>query len=229
MGNKTIKEMDKSLRPREKLLSNGVSTLSDEELLAIFIDNGTKSQNAIETAKQLIDLAGDLSNLAKFDVNMMTKIKGIGVAKACKIVSAIEFANRVIKNSAKKKDESITSPKQLIDMFSVEFETLSVEVFKIICLDTKKHITYVKNLSIGIANATAITAREVFKEAILRHAVSVIVMHNHPSKNSMPSDNDTILTRKLAEAGRCLDIDLTDHIIYGSVENYYSFRENNRI
>ena len=229
MGNKTIKEMDKSLRPREKLLSNGVSTLSDEELLAIFIDNGTKSQNAIETAKQLIDLAGDLSNLAKFDVNMMTKIKGIGVAKACKIVSAIEFANRVIKNSAKKKDESITSPKQLIDMFSVEFETLSVEVFKIICLDTKKHITYVKNLSIGIANATTITAREVFKEAILRHAVSVIVMHNHPSKNSMPSDNDIILTRKLAEAGRCLDIDLTDHIIYGSVENHYSFRENNTI
>lgn len=103
MENKTIKEMDKSLRPREKLLSGGVSTLSDEELLAIFIDNGTKDYNAIEIAKQLINLAGDLSNLAKFDVNMMTMVKGIGVAKGCKIVSAIEFANRVVKNSAKKK------------------------------------------------------------------------------------------------------------------------------
>jgi len=229
MENKTIKEMDKSLRPREKLLSGGVSTLSDEELLAIFIDKGTKDYNAIEIAKQSIELAGDLSNLAKFDVNMMTRIKGIGVAKSCKIVSAIEFANRVVKNSAKKKDESITSPKQLIDMFSMEFETLNVEVFKVICLDTKKHIIYDKNLSVGVANATAITAREVFKEAVLRHAVSVIVMHNHPSKNPSPSDQDIALTRKLVDAGRCLDIDLTDHIIYGSIENYYSFRENSRI
>lgn len=114
-------------------------------------------------------------------------------------------------------------------MFSVEFETLSVEVFKVICLDTKKHIIFDKNLSVGVANATAITAREVFKEAVLRHAVSVIVMHNHPSKNPLPSDQDIALTRKLVDAGRCLDIDLTDHIIYGSVENYYSFRENNRI
>ena len=221
-----IKDLDISKRPREMLIQKGSSYLSDDELLAILIDTGTKEYNAIQIARQLIDFAGDISYLAKFDVNTMKNVKGIGTAKACKIVAAIEFASRVVKNSTTKKDNPITNPKQLVDIFRYEFERLNIEVFKIICLNAKNNIIYEKNLTIGVANMSVITAREVYKEALLRHSSSIIVMHNHPSKNPPPSSQDIQITKKLSEGGRFLDIPLFDHIIYGSAENFYSFKEN---
>ncbi len=121
-----IKDLDISKRPREMLIQKGSSYLSDDELLAILIDTGTKEYNAIQIARQLIDFAGDISYLAKFDVNTMKNVKGIGTAKACKIVAAIEFASRVVKNSTTKKDNPITNPKQLVDIFRYEFERLNI-------------------------------------------------------------------------------------------------------
>lgn len=229
MDNITIKDLDIDDRPREKMIASGIDSLSDDELLAILIDTGTKDKNAIEIAKDLIVFAGDISYLAKFDVDMMKKIKGIGIAKACKIVAAIEFANRVVKSNLKRESMVVTSPSSLIDTYKYEFERFDVEVFKLICLNTKNNIIYEKNISVGVANASLISPREIYKEALRRNATGIIAIHNHPSKNPEPSKDDIDITRKLVKASEFLDIRFLDHIIYGSADRFYSFKENGYI
>lgn len=224
----TIKDLDISQRPRELLLQNKEQSLTDEQLLAILIDTGTKEHNAIEISKQLIDYVGGFENLIKCDIDMIRNIKGIGIAKACRIIASIEFANRLMKRRIKK-NKSITSPQDLIDMFCVEFERQNVEIFKLICLNTKNNIIYSKNLTVGTANSSLINTRELYKEALLRHSVSIIIMHNHPSGNPMPSKKDIQITDKIRQAGDIMDIKLIDHIIYGNLKNYYSFKENGYI
>lgn len=221
----TIKNLDISQRPREIIEQKGVESLSDEQLLAVLIDTGTKEQNAIQIASNLIQYAGSLGELAKFDINMIRKVKGIGLAKACKIVASIELANRVAKTKAKIKD-SINSPSDLLEIFSVEFDKLNVEVFKLICLNAKNHIIHCENLTKGVVNGSVVGLRELFKIAILRHSYSIIIMHNHPTGNPSPSKEDIDVTNKIKKAGELMDIRLIDHIIYGNVENYFSFKEN---
>lgn len=224
----TIKNLDISQRPRELLLEKGVEFLSDEQLLAILIDTGTKEHNAIEIAKQLIEYAGSLESLIRCDIDMIKNIKGIGTAKACKIIASIEFANRVARKRTNSR-ASISSPADLAEMFSFEFDRCNVEVFKLICLDVKNHIIYSKNITMGVADCSVITPREIFKEALLRHAVGIIAMHNHPSGNPKPSKEDISVTIKIKDAGDIIGIKLLDHIVYGSAKNYYSFKENGYI
>lgn len=221
----TIKSLDISQRPREIIQQKGVESLSDEQLLAVLIDTGTKEENAIQIASKLIQYAGSLGELAKFDINMIRNVKGIGLAKACKIVASIELANRVAKTKAQIKN-SINSPNDLIEIFSIEFDKLNVEVFKLVCLNTKNHIIHSQNITKGVVNGSVISTRELFKEAILRHAYSIIIMHNHPTGNPSPSKEDIEVTNKIKKAGEIMDIRLIDHIIYGNVESYFSFKEN---
>lgn len=226
---KKVKEMPEKERPREKLLNMGVGYLTNPELIAILLDSGIKGKNVIEVSKSLIDYAGGLDRLAKFDVSTIQNVKGIGLSKACKIVAAFELNRRVSKIKSEKENIQIMTPQDVIKIFAPQFNMENVEIFKVIMLDTKSHIISDRDISRGIVDASLVSPREVYKEAITRHASKIIAVHNHPSGIATPSTSDVKITESLKKSGEILDIPLIDHIIYGSENNYYSFKQEGRI
>lgn len=228
-NNLGIKDLPKEERPREIMLDKGASYLSNEQLLAILLDTGIKGSSVIDLAKNLIEFANGIDNLSRMDVATLQQVKGVGLSKATKISAAFELSYRVSKIRSEKENKSITSPQDIVKIYSHRLDSENVEIFKVILLNTKNHIISDKDVSIGIVNASIVSPREVFKEAVIRHASKIIVMHNHPSGNPTPSDDDILITQKLVKAGKILDIPLIDHIVYGNEKNYYSFRENFKI
>lgn len=215
----------KSLQPREKLLQLGASALTDYELLALLLDTGTKEQNVVDLAKELLKFAGNIVNLTKLDVNMIQKVKGIGPAKACKIVASIEFASRAVRSDLLLMPQ-ITSPQEVVTYFAHEFSALNVEIVKLICLDAKNRIIFTKDITKGTSNMSLLSPKDIYKEALLRNALSIIVMHNHPSGDPTPSQSDKEITKLLQDAGQLVDIPLLDHLIYGSASRVYSMMKN---
>lgn len=226
---KIVKELPENERPREILLNRGVEFLSDEQLIALLLDSGIKGITCMELATNLIRYAGGLEKLSNLDVLALQNVKGIGLSKACKIVSAFELTRRVIKRKSEVEKKSISSPFDVIDIYSVEFDKETVEIFKVIMLDTKNQIISDRNITRGIVNQSLVSPREVYKEAILRHASKIIAVHNHPSGISRPSKDDINITKALQESGKILDIPLIDHIIYGTKKDYYSFKQDGRL
>lgn len=219
----SIKAMAKEERPREKLLKLGANSLSNEELLAIMIRTGTKEISAIELARKIINMdKTGISYLTNVTLQELQKIKGIGLAKACQILAALEFGKRISKS--KINSISLNSPSKIANLFMQEFIFLKKEVFKIILLNTKNELIVDLNVSVGILNATIVHPREIFIEAIKRSSNSIILMHNHPSGNPSPSIEDKNLTKRLLEGGRILGISILDHIIIGD-GIYFSFKE----
>ncbi len=210
-----IKTMAESERPREKLVHNGVSSLSNAELLAILIRTGTKDISAVELAQQILAMDQEgIKYLADCTIQELSKIKGIGTTKACQIVSAIELGRRIAKTVPMHSNQ-ITSPKDVADMFMEEMRYYKKEYFKILLLNTKNIIITTEVISIGNLNASLVHPREVFVKAIKKSAASMILLHNHPSGNPQPSQEDISITKRLIEAGTIIGIDILDHIIIG--------------
>ncbi|AOT73316.1 RadC family protein [Geosporobacter ferrireducens] len=207
--------MAENERPREKLVKNGVSSLSNAELLAILIRTGTKDVSAIELAHRILAMDHEgVKYLADCTVQELSEIKGIGPSKACQIVSAIEIGRRIAKITPTQSNQ-ITSPKDVADMFMEEMRYHKKEYFKILLLNTKNSIIATEIISIGNLNASLVHPREVFVKAIKKSAASIILLHNHPSGNPQPSQEDISITKRLIEAGNIIGIDVLDHIIIG--------------
>lgn len=207
-------------RPRERLEIKGPEALSDTELLAIILQKGTKEINVIELSNQL--LKNGFNNLYKMSLNELRKIKGMGFAKACQIKALFELNNRYV--FSKKNGKSIQKAKDVYEYFHPKLSRLEKEYFIVIHLDTKNKIIKEETISIGTLNYSVIHPREVFKSAIRESANAVIMIHNHPSGESEPSDEDLEVTKTLIEAGELLSIKILDHIIIGR-DSYYSFAE----
>lgn len=226
--NYTIKDLPLSERPREKLYSQGVEALSNAELIAILIRTGSKEDSAIELARKLIQLDDrGIAFLADVTLQELTEIKGIGDSKACQILAAIELGKRVNRRGPFDKIK-VTSPEILAELLMQEMRYLSKEHFKIAILDTKNQILTIENISVGTLNASIVHPRDVFKVAIKKNANSIILIHNHPSGDTTPSNEDINITNRLIDAGNLIGIKVLDHIIIGD-NKYLSFKEKSII
>ena len=224
--NYTIKDLPISERPREKLYSHGPEFLSNAELLAIIIRTGHKEDSALDVAQRILNLDNKgLPFLSNASIEQLTEIKGIGECKAAQILAAIEIGKRV--NRWKSDDKvKVTSPMIIANLMMDEMRYLDKEYFNIALLDTKNQVLSIENISIGTLNASIVHPRDVFSIAIKKNANSIILIHNHPSGDPQPSNEDINITHRLSDVGDLVGIKVLDHIIIGD-NRYISFKEKN--
>ncbi len=222
--NISIKNWAEDDRPREKLLLKGRAALSDAELIAILIATGNREDSAVGVAKKILSSAGNnLNDLGKLSVNDLKKTKGIGEAKAITIIASLELGRRRKSEEAQEKKQIITS-KDAYNFFEPLISDNKHEEFWIVMLNRANKIIGHKKISEGGINGTVADPRIIFKQALENYATSIVLCHNHPSGNIIPSNEDIRLTQKIKEAGKLLDILVLDHIIIGD-KKYYSFSD----
>ncbi len=222
--NISIKNWAEEDRPREKLLSQGIETLSDSELIAILIGSGSKNESAVELSKRILNSAGNnLNSLGKYSVNELKKFKGIGEARAISIVAALELGKRRTKSDVILR-ESINCSSDAAIIFQQMLCDLPYEEFWILMLNRANKIIDKKRISSGGVSGTVSDPKIILKAAIDKLASGIIVCHNHPSGNINPSRADTELTKKLKQACSLVDISFIDHLIV-SEKTYYSFAD----
>ena len=216
-----IKDISLDNRPRERMEKQGVSVLSDAELLAVILKTGNKDENVIDMSNRLISKYG-IDKLSYCSLKELQEIKGIGKAKASQILALFEFNKR--HNLAKQNGKPIRSAKDVFNYISPKVNNLDRECFTVLHLDTKNRVLKEEIVSIGTLNSAIIHPRELFKSAIKESANSIILAHNHPSGDPAPSKEDKEITAQIMKAGKLLGIEILDHVIIGKGE-FYSFRD----
>jgi len=226
MKKQSIKNWAVDDRPREKLALKGAHSLSNSELLAILINNGTADRSAVDLAKELLHAVdNDLQRMAKLTVKEMVnlKIKGLGPAKAITIAAALELGVR--RDMAGYKKEKVVSSNDIADYLKAKLQYKSHEVFAVVFLNRSNKINHYEIVSEGGITGTVADPRIILRKALEHEAVSLVLCHNHPSGNLKPSRQDIELTNKIKEAASYFDIKVLDHIIV-SDEGYYSFADD---
>jgi DNA repair protein RadC len=220
----SIKQWAKDDRPREKLLAKGPAVLSNSELLAILILNGSREKTAVELAQDILRLAKDnLNELGKLSIKELTKIKGIGEAKAIAIVAAMELGRR--RQAVASIEKPVVSSSADVAIYlQTSLRDYKHEVFAVIFLNRANKINEFRIISEGGITGTVADPRIILKRALEQDAVSIILCHNHPSGSLKPSRADEELTHKIKEAARYFDIKVLDHLIVGD-DGYYSFAD----
>ena len=216
-----IKEWPEEERPREKLLKFGPQVLSDAELLALLIGSGTGGVTAVDLAKRLLVEYACLSTLASHGIAELTRMKGIGPACAARILAAFELGRR-IEMGSERKNVKVNSPEDVVRFSLPEFRGLKKEVFKAILLDSGNRVIRDVTISQGTLNASVVHPREVFKAAVDYLAAGIILIHNHPSGEPVPSKEDRKVTSQLVKSGEVLGIPVLDHLIIAG-RRYFSF------
>jgi len=223
---KSVKHWPEEERPRERLLAYGPAILSDAQLLAIIIRNGKAGRTAVDLGRELLERLGGLSGIEQAGVPEICSIAGIGAAKAAEIKAAIELGRRYQQPSLAR--VSFTSSQDVADYYRPRMKDLKKEVFRCALLDTKNKCIRDELVSVGSLSASLVHPRDTFTVAVRESAAAVIFVHNHPSGDAQPSQEDTLLTRRLIQAGEVLGIQVLDHIIIGD-GHHFSFRENGLI
>ncbi|HIJ01135.1 DNA repair protein RadC [Candidatus Woesearchaeota archaeon] len=218
-----IKDITLENRPRERLEKQGPSVSSDAELLAIILKTGNRGENAIDMSNRLISKYG-FEKLSTCSPRELQEINGIGSAKACQIVALFELNKR--HSYSKTNGKSIKTAKDVFEYCSPRMSSLDREQFIILHLDTKNRVIKDEIVSVGALTGTIAHPREVFKSAIKESAHSVILVHNHPSGDPTPSDEDLKMTERLFEAGEILGIKVLDHVIVGK-DGWWSWNDHN--
>ncbi|BCE00723.1 RadC family protein [Marinicellulosiphila megalodicopiae] len=214
-------------RPREKLIHHGSHSLSDAELLAIFLRTGTKGCNAVELAEQLINHFEDLHGLLSADLDTFCQAKGLGVAKFAQLQAVLEMASRFFESKCKQ-TESFTKSEDSKQFLISKLGLLPHEVFSCLYLNNQNQLIKYQEIFRGTINASAVYPREVVIEALKHQASTIIFAHNHPSGTLEPSQSDKNITRRLKEALSLVDIQVLDHIIIGK-NKAFSFAEQGLI
>jgi len=223
-----IKELPQNERPREKMMSCGISYLSNSELIAILLRTGTKNKSALGLAEEILSMENNgILFLSECAPEQLAAIKGIGTAKACQILAGIELGRRISTKPREKKTK-VNCPESIASLFMEEMRYYKKEVFNVLMLNTKGEIIGTEKISVGDLSSTVIHPREVFLPAIKRSAAAVAFAHNHPSGDPAPSGDDITTTKKLIDAGKIIGIAVWDHIIIGDGK-YVSFREEKLI
>lgn len=210
-------------RPRERFIQSGPKSLSNKEILAILLRTGTREESVLQLANRLLTTFEGLRLLKGASLEELTAIKGIGKAKAIQILAAIELGRRIA-NLTYDERYVIRSPEDGANYVMNDMRFLSQEHFVVIYLDTKNQVIHKQTIFIGSLNASIVHPREVFKEAIRRSSASIICVHNHPSGDPTPSREDIDVTKRLAECGRMLGIEVLDHLIIGE-KKFVSLKE----
>ena len=210
----SIRDMEPTDRPRERLLKYGSSTLSNVELLAILLNTGLKGEPVMDLAQRLLRDYHGFTGLMKLDASQLAKVHGLGEAKAAKLKASMEIANRVLASNPDQRPK-IASPDDVVNMIGLEMALLEHEQLRVVQLNTRNEVLAIRTLYQGSTNKAQVRIAEVFREAIRANAVAIVVVHNHPAGDPTPSSADIELTRALIEAGSLLDITLLDHMIIG--------------
>lgn len=200
--------------PYEKLVRQGAENLTDVELLAILLRTGTREKSPLDLARELLQDGAGFRGVGRRTLTELQNIKGIGTVKSVQLKAVMEIAKRYSKEKGKVYYR-IGSPKEVAEYYMEEMCELGQEHFKVILLNTKNEIIADRNLFVGTVNRSLISPREVLEYALKNSAVSLIFMHNHPSGDPEPSEEDVLITKRCYDAARLMDITLLDHIIIG--------------
>ena len=222
----TIHDLPAEERPRERLIKFGEEALSVQELLQVILGRGIAGESVVVTAQKLLSQFGSLQKLAEASVEELSSIKGIGLAKATQIKAVFEIGHRLSTQALPYKSKELTDPKNVYQLMKSKLKDYHKEHFFIIPINSRNWS--VAEVSVGSLNSSIIHPREVFSEAIKNKAVSVIFVHNHPSGDPEPSEDDLETTKQLTEAGKILGIEVVDHLIV-TKNNYFSFKDGNLI
>lgn len=223
-----VKDLPLDDRPREKLLLRGGQSLTDAELIAILLRTGTKGESVISISQEIINREKNLAQLATKSLADLKKINGIGNDKAATLLAAFEISRRILSQTKWFSSKKITSPQDVADIFIPILRDEVKEVFIVVCLNSSNKIIRFEKISIGNLNSSVVHPREIFKTAIENNSASIILIHNHPSENPEPSNEDIAVTKKIVEAGKMINIPIFDHIIIAG-NNYTSFVERRLI
>ncbi|NLD11305.1 MAG: DNA repair protein RadC [Clostridiales bacterium] len=210
-----IRSLPEEERPLEKLIKSGPGALSTTELLALIIHTGTRDNSAIHLAEEVLSICDDgLRGMGSIGLDELLEIGGIGTSKACSILAAIELGKRMAASHGARR-VALTNSDEEADLFMEELRYEKKEHFKSVMVNAKGEVISVDNVSVGELSSTIVHPREVFSQAIRKSAAGVILVHNHPSGDPSPSDEDIETTNRLVRGGQVLGIRVLDHIIIG--------------
>ncbi|WP_231038679.1 RadC family protein [Pectinatus haikarae] len=223
--NTMVRDLPEQERPREKLIAYGVQSLGNAELLAILLRSGTKEASVLRVAENLLSLYKErgLASIVNLSAVQLSRIHGIGPAKAATVLAAVELGRRIAQEPSKKKIV-INGPPDAADYIMPRLKYETKEKFAIVLLNVKNQVLSFRIISVGILNASIVHPREVMAEALNNSAAAIILAHNHPSGDPAPSGDDIATTRRLIKAGQIMGIEIADHIIVGG-NGYISFKE----
>ncbi len=225
-----LKDIPVHDRPQERLIRLGASPLSDRELLAMLIRSGTARSDVLALTDELLNQAGSLAGLLRWDTTDFMKISGIGSVKALQLTVMVEIAKRMASGN-RLGQFRFTDSKSVWEHLYPETRTETVEKVWVLCLDRRNKLIRGETVTSGTATGSLVHPREVFRPAIRHGATAVILAHNHPSGDPSPSPSDLRATKKICEAASFLDLDFHDHVILGEPENcprgigFFSFSE----
>ena len=224
-----IKDLPVEVRPRERLVAFGAEALSNADLIAILLRTGTQGTSAMRVAEDLLGKFGSLGALANADLPEIRKTKGIGRDKAIALKSAFTLAKRM-SQEIQRELPLLDTPEKIANLLREEFRVLKVESCRVILLNSRNRLIRIEPIGKETLNEIHIHPREVFRNAILHQASSIVLAHNHPSGDPSPSPNDLRVTRDLVRAGQLLKIAVLDHVIIGNqseerAEDFCSLRE----
>ncbi len=216
-------------RPREKLALLGVESLSNAEILAIFLRTGTRTRSAVDLARELLHMYGSLHALSQVSpAELQGRVSGIGPAKAAELIALFEIGRRLARE--RYADLPVDTPQAVYDLLAPELHRLRQESLRVILLNARHHLVRVAEVSRGTVNESIAHPREILRPVIVETAYAFILVHNHPSGDPTPSQADRRLTSRLVDAARLVQIEMLDHIIIGLPsehrEPYFSFRES---
>jgi DNA repair protein RadC len=219
-----VKALAEADRPREKLVRVGADALGDNELVAVVLGSGQRTRSALELANAVLDDVGGLHRLARASHDGLCRVPGVGAAQAARLMAAVELGRRTLLQPPVDRPQ-LRSPRDTAGYLLPRFSARPVEHFGLVLLDVRCRVIRTALLSVGTIDATTVHPREVFREATVAGASSVVLFHNHPSGDPAPSPDDVRLTARLVRAGEVMGIDVIDHLILAD-DRYYSFRES---
>lgn len=208
-----IKTLPLEENPREKALTYGIETLNNVELLALILRTGHKNESVIQLSQRLLTEIGGFANLSTVTYADLIVLKGIKQAKAIEILSIIEIAKRLKDVSSIEKP--LLNPYDIFGRVHNQLMFLKQEHFLLLCLDNKNKVIKEKTIFIGSLNMSVVTPREVFKEAIAISSAKIVLVHNHPSGDALPSEEDLLMTEQFQKLGQMMSIEVIDHIVVG--------------
>jgi len=223
----TIHDLPKPERPRERLQKFGPEALSAQELLALVIGRGIPRKSVMSIAQELLAKFGNVKAISQATIEELSQIKGIGLAKAAQIKACFELGKRE-DLEPEVKDFDVKNPEGVVKAIRASIKDKAKEHFKLILLNPRNKIIGISTISIGTLNASLVHPREVFKDAIMHSAASVVLAHNHPSGDPEPSEDDIKITKRLIEAGKILGVEVIDHIIIAK-DGFKSFAKEGLI